>query len=89
MGALLSLIGLAIDIFIWIILLQVIVNWLLIFGVINIDHPQAKKLMELLEKATGPVYKPLRQYVPPIGGIDIVPLIVILVLSLIQGFLGV
>lgn len=87
MGAIASFIGLAFEICIWIILLQVAVSWLLIFGVINIEHPQARNLVGLLEKVTDPVYKPIRKYVPPIGGIDITPIVVILGLSLLQGFL--
>ena len=40
--------------------------------------------MQLLKKLTDPVYKPLRKYIPPIGGIDITPLIVIIGLQLID-----
>lgn len=88
MGAIGSFISLLIQIYIWVILIQVAVSWLLIFGVINIQHPQAKNLMALLDKLTDPVYKPLRKYIPPIGGIDITPLIVILGLSILQGIVS-
>ena len=87
MGVIGEFLSLIIDIFIWIILIQVAVSWLLIFGVINIEHPQAKNLVAVLDKATDPVYEPLRKYIPPIGGIDITPLIVIVALSILQGFL--
>lgn len=78
------LLSLAIDIYTFIIVIQVIVSWLIIFDVINVNHPQAKNLMELLRRATDPVYKPLRKYIPSIGGIDITPLIVIMGLSLLR-----
>jgi len=64
-------------IYLWIILIHVAVSWLIILDVINIKSPQAKNLVDLLNKATEPVYKPLRKYIPPIGGIDITPMVVI------------
>lgn len=88
MGAIGAFLSLLIQAYIWVILLQVVVSWLLIFGVINIEHPQAKNLVSLLTKLTDPVYKPIQKYIPPIGGIDITPLIVILGLSLLQGIIA-
>ncbi len=84
MGAILSLLSLAITIYIWIIIIQVLVSWLIIFDVINVKNEQAQNLIRLMKKATDPVFKPLQKYIPPIGGIDITPIIVILLLSLIQ-----
>ncbi len=78
------ILGLAIDIYILIIIIQVIVGWLVIFDIVNANHPQAKNLMALLRKATDPIYNQLRKYIPSIGGIDITPLIVILGLSLLK-----
>ena len=78
------LLSLAIDIYIAVIVIQVAVSWLLVFGVINAGNPQAKNLIHLLQRATDPVYKPLKKYVPPLGGIDITPLIVIIGLSLLR-----
>jgi len=68
---------LALDIYFWIIILSVVVSWLIAFDVVNIRNQQAANLVRLLEKATEPVYRPLRKFIPPIGGIDITPIIVI------------
>ena len=87
MGLLIYLISLAFDIYMGIIVLQVAVNWLIIFEVINANNAQAQNLINLLRKATDPVYKPLRKYIPPIGGIDITPIIVILGLSLLRSMI--
>lgn len=84
MGAILSLISLAITIYIWIIIIQVLISWLIIFDVINVNNAQAQNLIKLMKKLTDPVFKPLQKYIPPIGGIDITPIIVILLLTLIQ-----
>lgn len=87
MGMLVELISLAFDIYIMIIILQVVVSWLITFDVININNDKAQNLIALLKRATDPVYKPLQKYVPPIGGIDVTPIIVILGLSLLQGLI--
>ena len=83
-----QLLSLAVNIYVGIIILQVIVNWLIIFEVINVKNEQAQNLIGLLKKATDPVYKPIKKYIPPIGGIDVTPLIVILGLNLALGLLA-
>jgi len=81
------LLSLAIQFYILIIIVQVAVSWLTAFEIINPKNQQAKNLNALLAKATDPVYKPLRNYVPPIGGIDVTPIIVIFALSLFEQFI--
>lgn len=75
---------LALEVYFWIIIVQVAISWLIAFGVINTSNPQAQNLLRLLDKTTDPVYKPLRKYVPSIGGIDISPIIVILAIAALQ-----
>lgn len=84
MDMLVYIINLAFNIYIGIIVAQVAVSWLLAFDIINIKHPQAQNLVRLLQKATDPVYRPLRKYIPPIGGIDLSPLVVLLGLGLLR-----
>lgn len=87
MHIIVSLLSLAFDIYIGIILLQVVISWLIAFEVINAGNQQAQNLIRLLQKATDPIYKPLRKYVPAIGGIDLTPLIVIIGLSFLRNIL--
>jgi YggT family protein len=68
---------LALEIFFWIIIAQVALSWLIAFDVVNIRNPQAARLVELINKATDWAYAPLRRVIPPIGGIDITPIIII------------
>ena len=84
MGPIYSLISMCITIYIWIVIIQVMVGWLIAFGIINANNAQAQNLITLLSKATDPVFTPLRKVIPPIGGIDITPIIVIFGLSLLQ-----
>ncbi len=87
MSLLAWLIHKAIEIYIIIIIVQVIVSWLITFDVINISNKKAQNLVQLLRKLTDPVYKPIKKFIPPLGGIDITPLVVIIGLSLIQSYI--
>lgn len=75
---------LILEVFFWIIIAQVVVSWLIAFDVINIRNPQAANLVRLLNKATDWVFAPLRRFIPPIGGIDITPIVVIFGIYLLQ-----
>lgn len=81
-----QIIALGLDIYMWIVIGAVVVSWLVAFEVINPRHPQTENLLKLLSRATDPLFRPLRKYIPSIGGIDITPIIVIIVLSLLKGF---
>lgn len=78
---------LALDIYLWIIIIQVVLSWLVVFNVVNITNPQAQNFVRLLEKATDPVFSRLRKFIPPIGGIDITPIIVIFAIYLLQSLI--
>ncbi len=79
-----KLLLLALDIFFWIIIIQVVVSWLIAFDVINLRNQQGRSLVNVLHKITDPVYKPLRKIIPPIAGIDITPIIVIFGITILK-----
>lgn len=84
-----NLLILAIDIYIFIIIAQVVLQWLYRFEVISLRNPDARRLVELIDRAVEPVYARMRRYIklPPIGGIDISPILLILALYLIQSLI--
>ncbi len=81
-----QILAFGLDIYMWIVIAAVVVSWLIAFEVINPRHPQTGNLLKLLNRATEPVFQRLRKYIPSLGGIDITPIIVIIVLSLLKGF---
>ncbi len=68
----------------WIIIVQVVLSWLIMFEVINIRNPQAANFVRLIDRITAPVYTPLRKVIPPIAGIDLTPIIVIFAIELLK-----
>ena len=74
----------ALTVYTWIIIGGVIISWLIAFEVINVRNPQAANLVRLIDRVTEPVYRPVRKYVPPIGGIDISPIVIIFGIYILQ-----
>lgn len=81
------ILGTIIQIFILIIILEVALSWLIAFELVNPENEAARNLTNLLKRVTDPVYKPIRKYVPPVGGIDLTPLVVIIGVQIIAGLI--
>lgn len=73
-----------IDIYVWVVIAAVIVSWLIAFGVINLHNQLARQIVHILEVLTEPLLRRIRRIVPPIGGLDLSPLILILGLYFIR-----
>ena len=78
----------ALTLFFWIIIAQVVLSWLIAFGVVNLNNENAKNAVNLLNKITDPVYKPLRKIIPSIGGIDVTPIAIIFGIQILQRIIG-
>jgi YggT family protein len=61
----------------------VILSLLISFGIVNRYQPIVQKINFALFKLTEPLLKPIRKYLPDLGGIDISPVILIFILNFI------
>ncbi|HVP84524.1 MAG TPA: YggT family protein [Rhizomicrobium sp.] len=73
-----------INIYVWVVIAAVIVSWLIAFGVVNLHNQFVRQIVQILEALTDPVLRRIRRIVPPISGLDISPLILLLILYFIQ-----
>lgn len=87
MNSVLSLLVLLVDLYTWVIIITVVVSWLVIFDVLNTRNKIVYRVCSFLNQITNPVISRVRRFVPPIGGMDISPLVIILGLWLIKAFL--
>lgn len=87
MNTLLGLIFLALDIYLWIIILGVIMSWLVAFDVLNAKNKYVFKCATFINKVTDPALRPIRKVIKPIGGIDISPIVLILGIELLKGLI--
>ncbi len=87
MLALIQTIVLALDIFWWLIILSAIFSWLYAFNVVNPRNQVVGAIGNMLFRVTEPVLGPIRRLLPDLGGIDISPIVVLLIIFFIRQFL--
>ncbi len=71
----------------WAIILNALLSWLVAFDVVNLRNRFVYNVAHFLEAVTRPVMRPFQKIIPPLGGVDISPIIVILVISGTQNYL--
>ncbi len=80
-----------VDSLIGLIILAMVVNailsWLIAFDVVNMRNRFIYQLTRFLDAVTRPILRPVQRIIPPFGGVDISPIIVIIVLVGIQRFI--
>lgn len=69
----------------WFIIIQAILSWLIAFNVINTSSPLVAQMWQVLERLTEPLYRPIRKVMPDFGGIDLTPMVVLVLIMVIQG----
>ena len=87
MRSLALLIDQILDIYSWVIIASAIVSWLVAFGVVNVRNQVVRMLVDLLYRLTEPVLRPIRRLLPNLGGIDISPVIALLLIIFLRHFL--
>ena len=70
--------------FVWLLIAAAVMSWLLAFNVVNSRNQFVAMVAEFLFRVTEPVLRPIRNRLPNLGGIDILPVIVILIIFFIQ-----
>ena len=79
-----ALIMLVLNLYWWVVIIAVIVSWLIAFNVINTYNNFVRSLLRALGSLTEPVFRQVRRVVPPIGGLDLSPMIVLVAIWFIQ-----
>ncbi|MBN8631221.1 MAG: YggT family protein [Rhodobacterales bacterium] len=68
----------------FLILAQVIMSWLVNFQVLNLRQPLVAQVWDGLNRLLEPVYAPVRRVLPPMGGLDLAPLVVLIAIYALQ-----
>ena len=76
MTSLFQILMLLIDVVFFIVLAHIIMSWLINFGVLNLRQPVVAQIWDGLNRLLEPVYSPIRRMLPPMGGLDLAPLVV-------------
>ena len=72
------------DALVWLIVANAIVSWLVAFDIINLRNRAAFTAVRMLDRVTTPFLAPFRRFIPPIGGMDLTPVILIVLVMAAQ-----
>ena len=68
----------------WVVIAAVIVSWLIAFNVINYHNNFVRTVLRILSALTDPVFRQVRKVLPPMGGLDLSPIIVFVIIWFLQ-----
>jgi YggT family protein len=84
MRAILDIVLIVLDLYVWLLIASAILSWLIAFNVVNTRNQFVAAVAEFLYRITEPVLAPIRRMMPNLGGLDISPIILILIIMFIQ-----
>ena len=84
MRALFLVIDLALLLYIYLLVAAAVLSWLIAFNVVNMRNQFVAMVADFLYRITEPALRPIRNFMPNLGGIDISPIILILIIIFIQ-----
>lgn len=87
MLAVLQVVLLALNILWWIIIASAILSWLLAFNILDYRNNFVRTVADMLYRLTEPLYRPIRNILPNLGGIDLSPLVILLIIFFLQQFI--
>ncbi len=84
MRAVLDVIMIALNLYIWVLIASAVLSWLIAFNVVNTRNQFVSTVWDVLYRVTEPVLGPIRARLPNLGGLDISPIILLLIIYFIQ-----
>lgn len=84
MRAILDIVLLVLQIYIWLLIAAAVLSWLVAFNVVNTRNQVVHMVGDFLYRLTEPLLRPIRSMLPNLGGIDVSPVILILIILLLE-----
>jgi len=66
--------------------IYMIFSWLIAFNIVNLRNPAMAQIYGVIRRVCDPILNPIRKIIPPIGGLDMAFLVVVLGLSWVRGY---
>jgi len=85
LGGIFQIIQILLNVLWWIIIIQAILSWLIMFNVINTSNEFVRQVFNTLNQMTEPLYRPIRRILPDFGALDFSPLVVLLIIRILMG----
>ena len=87
MLSLLSLISTVIQLYIYVRIAMAVLSWLIAFKVVNLQNQFVRTVTDVLYRLTEPALRPIRNVLPSLGGLDLSPVVLILLLIFARNLL--
>lgn len=87
LNPLINVVQVALNIYFWVIIISAILSWLVAFNVVNTRNQAVSMIGNALFRLTEPALRPIRRFMPNLGGVDISPVILLLAIYFIQSVL--
>jgi YggT family protein len=84
MRVILEIILMLLDIYWWVVLATIILSWLFAFNIINGRNRFVDAVWRALYALTEPVLRPIRRFIPTIGGLDLSPIVLFIAIYFVQ-----
>ena len=76
-----------IDIYFYILIINIVLSWLIAFNIVNMQNKIVVSILYATNRLTDPLLNPVRRILPNLGGIDISPIILVLCLLFVQDYI--
>lgn len=86
--SILEVVEIALNLYVWILIIGAVMSWLVAFGVINMHSRIVQRISDMIYSLTEPALRPIRRVIPAVGGMDLSPLVLILLIMFLQRFLS-
>ena len=87
MRAVLDVVMLALNLYVWILIASAVLSWLIAFNVVNTRNQFVSTVWDFLYRITEPALRPIRNMLPNLGGIDISPIILLLIIFFVRSLM--
>lgn len=86
-AALLEVVGLVLSLYVWILIIGAVLSWLVAFDVVNTRNRFVHLVGDFCYRVTEPALRPIRRFLPVMGGLDLSPVVLIFAIWFLQSFL--
>ena len=87
LGPIFGLIDMVFDLFIWILIISVVMSWLISFKVVNTTNRFVYLIADFTYRITEPALRPIRRFLPNLGGLDISPIVLLMLIWFLRDVL--
>jgi YggT family protein len=84
MKAVLDVVLIVLQLYVWLLIAAAVLSWLVAFNVVNTRNQVVATIGEFLYRITEPVLRPIRSIMPSLGGLDISPVVLILIIFFVE-----